>query len=106
MDYRVSWSPEAVEDLEEIAAYIEKDSPHYARAVIDRFLVASRSLNAHPLRGRVVPEMNDPAYRESFIHSYRMIYRVEGDEVLVVAVIHGRRLLESLGERLGGGELS
>ncbi|MCB9481598.1 MAG: hypothetical protein H6680_07245 [Desulfobacteraceae bacterium] len=27
MDYRIKWSPEAVEDVESIAEYIDKDSP-------------------------------------------------------------------------------
>lgn len=95
MDYRVIWSPEAVEDVEDIAAYIEKDSPHYARAVVGRFLSVARSLDENPLRGRVVPELSEPMYRECFVYSYRLIYRVDDDEVLVVAVIHGRRILES-----------
>ena len=35
-------------------------------------------------------------YRECFVYSYRLIYRVENDHVLIVAVIHGKRLLESV----------
>lgn len=96
MAFQISWSPEAVEDIEEIAAYIEKDSPHYAQAVVERLLAASHDLDEFPLRGRVVPELNDSRYRECFIYSYRMIYRVEENEVLIVAVIHGRRLLENV----------
>jgi len=34
MDYRVEWSPRAVEDLEAIAAYIAADSAAYAAAVV------------------------------------------------------------------------
>ena len=30
------WSPEAVEDIEAIAAYIERDSPWYAKAVASK----------------------------------------------------------------------
>ncbi|WP_258868059.1 type II toxin-antitoxin system RelE/ParE family toxin [Alkalilimnicola ehrlichii] len=66
MAYQVAWSPEAVEDVEEIAAYIEKDSPQYAQAVADRIVAYSRRLNHLPLRGRVVPELDDPSYREGF----------------------------------------
>ncbi len=96
MAFRVSWSPEAIEDTEAIAAYIEKDSPRYARAVIERLMATARSLDEMPLRGRVVPELNDPDYRECFVYSYRMIYRVEEESVLIVGVIHGRRLMEGL----------
>jgi plasmid stabilization system protein ParE len=40
-----------------------------------------------------VPELLDPNYRESLIHSYRMIYRVINTEVAIIAVIHGAQIL-------------
>lgn len=98
MDFSVSWSPEAVEDTEEIAAFIFEDSPLYAHKVVEQFVAAARTLRQFPLRGRPVPELH-ATHRELFIYSYRMIYRVEHQSVLIVSVIHGRRLLESV-ERL------
>lgn len=95
MDYQIRWSPEAVEDIEEIAAYIHKDSPLYAQKVVEELIAASRRLMQLPLRGRKVPELTS-THRECFIYSYRLIYRVENNDVLVVAVIHGKRLLESV----------
>lgn len=56
-------------------------------------------IQAHPLAGRMVPELNDPNVRERFIYSYRVIYEVVPERVNVLAVLHGRRLIESLGER-------
>ena len=35
---RLVWSPEAIEDIEAIAAYIERDSQHYARDVASRLV--------------------------------------------------------------------
>ena len=52
MALRIEWSPEAIEDVEDIAEYISRDSDFYAREII-----------------------------------------------LIVAVIHGKRLLESITER-------
>ena len=98
MDYQIRWSPEAAEDIEEIAAYIHKDSPLYAQKVVEELIAASRRLMQFPLRGRAVPELTS-THRECFVYSYRMIYRVEEQHVLIVAVIHGKRLLESV-ERL------
>ena len=100
MACQVSWSPEAVEDIEEIASYIEKDSPSYAQAVSEQIITASRQLDQFPLRGRTVPELDDEEYRELFIYSYRLIYRVKEHQVLIIAVIHGRRLLENMEGRL------
>ncbi|MGS2722290.1 type II toxin-antitoxin system RelE/ParE family toxin [Porticoccus sp. GXU_MW_L64] len=94
MDHEVTWSPEALEDIEDIAGYIAKDSPQYAESVVARLITASRNLSHLPLRGRVVPELGDEHYRECFIYSYRMIYWVEEQEVKIAAVIHGARSLE------------
>ena len=95
MDYQIKWSPEAVEDTEEIAAYIHKDSPLYAQKIVEELIAASRRLTQFPLRGRRVPELTS-THRECFVYSYRMIYRVEEQHVLILAVIHGKRLLESV----------
>lgn len=104
MAFEVRWSPEAIEDVEEIAAYIAKDSPLYAQAVVERILALARSLDEQPLRGRVVPELENPRYRERFVYSYRLVYRLNESDVVVVAVVHGKRLLESAEERFGGEE--
>jgi addiction module RelE/StbE family toxin len=93
MDYEINWSPEALEDTEEIARYIQKDSPRYAGIVVDKLIEASRTLTSSPQRGCVVPELGLEDYREIFIYSYRLIYRMTQRSILVVAVIHGRRLL-------------
>ena len=100
MGTRVSWSPEAVEDVEAIADYIAKDSPYYASAVVQKLLMTAESLGQFPHIGSIVPEVGGPSFRERFVYSSRLIYRVTENEILVVAVIHGRRLLAPLIERL------
>ena len=67
MEYRVTWSPEAVEDLESIAEYIERDSSFYAQAVVSKILEASRNIKDFPFIGRVVPEIGDENIRERLI---------------------------------------
>jgi plasmid stabilization system protein ParE len=42
-------------------------------------------------RGRVVPELDDPAIREVFVFRYRLMYRVEEARVVVVAFVHSAR---------------
>lgn len=99
MDLEVRWSPEAIEDLEAIAEYIARDSEYYARAVVTEILSASRSTGGFPLLGRVVPEIGDQSIRERLIYSYRLVYRVEYERILIVAVIHGKRLLDNIADR-------
>jgi len=52
-----------------------------------------------PELGRIVPEINDPQVREHFIVSYRLIYEIKDNDLYILGVIHGKRLLESI-ERL------
>jgi plasmid stabilization system protein ParE len=96
MDYRVSWSPTALDDVDSIAEYINRDSPAYTRAVVNKILDIARKLEAFPNAGRIVPELGDEEIREQFVYSYRIIYRIQNNEVLIIAVVHGRRLLEPL----------
>ncbi len=93
MDFVVTWSPQVRDDLNDVAAYIAKDSPRYASTVISRILAAGRALEFLPNRGRVVPELGLEDHREVFVHEYRIIYRIDGHTVQILAVIHGRRLL-------------
>ena len=99
---RLVWSPEAVEDIEAIAAYIERDSPHYARVVASRLVETAESIPDFPKIGRIVPEAGDPDLRERFVYSYRLIYRLDQQRVLILAVIHGSRLLQPFLQRLEG----
>lgn len=103
MDLAVSWSPEATEDLESIAEYIARDSAFYARAVVTRILDVARALPEFPLIGRIVPELNNEQLRERLVYSYRLVYRIEAERILIVAVIHGRQLIEDFSERFSGG---
>ncbi|MDO9107274.1 MAG: type II toxin-antitoxin system RelE/ParE family toxin [Methylovulum sp.] len=90
----VVWSPEAIEDLDSIVAYIAKDSHFYAKAVANKILTVAKELPEQPYIGRVVPEMGNEKIRERFVYSYRLIYQINTDNILIVAIIHGKRLLE------------
>ena len=100
MDIEVEWSPEAIEDLESIAAYIARDSEFYARAVVSEILAVARNIGEFPLIGRMVPEIGNEKIRERFVYSYRLVYRIEDVRILVVAVIHGRRLIQNISDRI------
>jgi len=93
MDYTVTWSPEALDDVESIASFIERDSSFYAKAVVTKIVDLSRSLVSMPNRGRIVPELEDQNIRELFVYSYRLIYQIRKDTILIIAVVHGKRQL-------------
>jgi toxin ParE1/3/4 len=100
--FAIAWAEVAVEDLDEVADFIARDSRYYASAMVREARLAAQSLRRFPYRGRVVPESGDPQVRELFIRDYRLIYRVLDDKVVVLAFIHGARDLAALWERRGG----
>ena len=89
------WSPEALDDIEAIAAYIERDSPWYAKAVVSKLIETAESIPEYPQLARMVPELGDPDIRERLVHRYRLIYRLEETRVVVAAVIHGHQDFQS-----------
>ena len=88
---RIVWSRQALEDLEAIGEFIARDSARYATTTLERLTSATERLQRFPQSGRVVPEVGDPELREVLVGSYRVIYRVRGEEVGIVTVLHGAR---------------
>ncbi|WP_437665171.1 type II toxin-antitoxin system RelE/ParE family toxin [Sorangium sp. So ce1182] len=93
------WSPEALADLEDICAYIARDNPKAAEAWIEKLISKAEKASAHARAGRVVPEIEDPDIREVFLKSYRIIYRVEPERVVVLTVLEGHRRLRANRQR-------
>jgi toxin ParE1/3/4 len=94
MAHRIVWSPRAAKDLDSITDYIAADSPIYAGTVLKNIVNQTRILARFPQAGRVVPEFGDENLRELVVYNYRIIYRLEQDHALIVAVIHGKRVLQ------------
>lgn len=90
----VIWTPQAADDLEAIAEHIAMDSPHYASLFVMDVLAAIERIAGFPRSGRVVPEIRNPAVRETVLGNYRIIYRVREELVEVLTIYHGARLLD------------
>lgn len=85
---RIVWSPQSLEDIEEIRRYIARDSPVYAELFVDRIFESAERLLDHPLSGRVVPEFEDVTLREVIVGSYRVIHRVRQGTIFISTVFH------------------
>jgi plasmid stabilization system protein ParE len=97
--FRVRWAEIAVRDLEEIVSYVALDSEIDATRVLKRIDTRAAALESSPARGRVVPELAHfgmRTWRELVVRPYRLVYRIEGDTVTVLAVFDGRRDLEDV----------
>jgi toxin ParE1/3/4 len=95
----VRWTRTAQRDLDAIVGWISEDSVDYALAVLDRLEARAATLAQQPERGRIVPELRTADvhhYRELIERPWRLVYRIEADAVLVMAVLDGRRDLRSL----------
>jgi toxin ParE1/3/4 len=83
----------ALDDLDEIARYIERHSPAAARRLVQRIFDRVERLKRFPRSGGFIPEDNRQLYRQLIQGNYRVIYRCDDEDVFVVAVYHGARLL-------------
>ncbi|MCF6247118.1 MAG: type II toxin-antitoxin system RelE/ParE family toxin [Desulfobacula sp.] len=90
---RVLWTENAIDHLANIYEYIAFNSPTYARHMIDRITRRTEQIAEHNLSGRKVPEYDAEDIRELIEKPYRIIYRIKPDQIDVIAVIHGARLM-------------
>jgi plasmid stabilization system protein ParE len=84
----VFWTNTAEEHLEAIYAYIAKDSPVYAKRMVDRLTGRSIQIAEYPLSGCAVPEYELTQIREVIEGPFRIIYCIKPDGIDVLAVIH------------------
>lgn len=97
--FEVFWSETAIRDLERIVDFVAEEAPMAAQHLFDEIAERARTLEHLPLRGRVVPELarfEVTTHRELLIEPYRLIYRIDSNRVLVVALFDGRRNLEGV----------
>jgi len=87
----VIWAPSALSDIESIAEYIAKDSVEMVSLFVSRLFDATDRLQEFPFSDRIIPEINNPDCREVVYGAYRIMYRVEKNEVWITGVIHGAR---------------
>ena len=90
---KVPWTRTALDHLADIYDYVAHDSQRYAQRMVDRITARSKQVAGFPESAPVVVEYGDPAIREVIEGPYRLIYRVESDAIVVLAVIHGARLM-------------
>ena len=94
----VEWAGRAKSDLRPAAEYIRRGSPDSAKAFLSQVFQATRSLSTFSERGRVVPDLSDPAVRQVLVGRYRVLYEVHPDAVWIMRVLHtSQDLLLALG---------
>ncbi len=90
---KIVWSPSAVDRAAEIAGYIAQDKPSAAEKWIDTVFTKVETLSSTPEIGRVVPEIRNSLFRELIYGNYRIIYRIEENQISILTVRHGMQIL-------------
>ena len=90
---KLIWTPRSQRRLQEIHDHIAQDQPAHALQWVARILDRSDQMGEHPRSGRIVPEYQRDTIREIFEGDYRIIYRIRSQQVDVLTVRHGARLL-------------
>jgi plasmid stabilization system protein ParE len=96
----LEWTEPALHALRALHDYIALDSRFYADRFIDRLTRAAEKLRDFPEIGREVPEFPEAEVRELVFQGYRIVYRLRGDRVQILTVVHGSRDLTRFRARL------
>jgi toxin ParE1/3/4 len=93
MGRKVILTPQSLDDLAEIVTFIATDNSERARTFGNELIDRALSVATFPERGRMVPEIGDPAVREVIHGSYRIIYEVFSDleAIFVLRFWHAAR---------------
>lgn len=92
---KIYWTDNAIQDLSEIKAYIARDSELYAIRFIEKLINGIENLSIFPEMGRIVPEAQDKTIREIIFRPYRIIYKIEQQQISIVTVINSHRDLSN-----------
>ncbi len=68
--------------------------------MVSKILAASRKIPEQPYISRIVPEVGNDKIREKFVYNYHLVYKIQHQNILILAIIHGKRLLEPLLKKL------
>jgi toxin ParE1/3/4 len=97
MAREIIWSSAAQADVADIAAYLERvSSVATASSFVSAIRAAAMRQAKFPYAARIVPEFQDESRHETFVYSYRIIYRVEPEKITILRVVHGKRLLKNV----------
>ena len=105
---RVQWTKTARNDLRQVVIYLKSRSPGSAASLLAEIKSKVFLLDRLAERGRMVPELQAQGvfqYRELLVSHWRIIYKINENDVRVLAVLDARRNLEDLllERMLGGG---
>ena len=93
----ISYTKEAIADLERLRNFIEPKNPHAARRVSSELLDGIGNLRAFPKMGLPVALASDPdSIRDLFVGQYTIRYFLDTDHVVILRIWHGKEVERDL----------
>lgn len=91
---KVVWTSRAFDQLERAINYIKEERGYsYATIVLDKIIKSTSRLAKHPQMGPIEQLLKHKKFEYRFLvaFSYKIIYRVDKDKVVVSRVFHTSR---------------
>lgn len=95
--FQVVWSESAALDLKSLVLFIAQNSMQNAREAFAKIKKECLLLEKFPDLGKIPAELEDlqiGGYRELTINPWRVFYRKQAKQIVVLAVVDSRRDLE------------
>lgn len=90
---KLNWLRTANNDLIQIYNYIYEDSIYYAIKTVNDIVKLADNLGVLPYLGRKIPEFNEEGRREVIYKSYRIMYKIESNNIIIYRIWHSARKL-------------
>jgi len=93
MDYRIIWSPDALNHLEHLVRFISRDNPEAAARLGNDIISKVLLLENFPRLGKIFREAGRDTLREISVPPYRVFYEINdaGQQIEVISIWHGAR---------------
>jgi len=93
----VSFTPEAVADLERLREFIESNNPIAAQRIANELLIGIEKLKAFPQIGLKVIRAPQPhLVRDLFIGNYTVRYFIGSNEIFILRMWYGKEIEKDL----------
>jgi len=94
---KISYTKEAIADLERLRSFIEPKNPYAARRISSEILDGIGNLEAFPKMGLSVARAPDPeSIRDLFVAQYTVRYLVEKARVVILRIWHDKEIEKDL----------
>jgi plasmid stabilization system protein ParE len=90
---KLIWSPLAIDRVAEISQYIAEDNLNASKKWVNSIFQVVERLEQFPRSGRIVPEIRQEDFREIIHGNYRIIYKLEDEQISILTVRHGKQIL-------------